>query len=83
MSSARATSGGDGTERSYVSDAQRGENPHLKWQNNRRGYVMCRVDSDAWHTEYRTVPYVSKPGAPIDTPTKWRVEHGRPGIQQA
>jgi alkaline phosphatase D len=74
------SSGGDGSARSYVSDAQRGENPHLKWQNNRRGYVVCHVEADAWQTEYRTVPYVARPGAPVETPTKWRVEHGRPGI---
>jgi len=77
------TSGGDGSGRSFVNDAQRAENPHLKWQNNRRGYIVCRFDADACQAEYRTVPYVSKPGAPVETPTKWRVEHGRPGITPA
>jgi alkaline phosphatase D len=75
------TSGGDGTDRSFgVSPATMSENPHMKWQNARRGYVTCSVDGDAWHTEYKTVAYVTKPGAPIDTPAKWRIEHGRPGI---
>lgn len=77
------SSGGDGSDRSVVSEAQRAENPHLKWQNNRRGYVMCHVERDTWSTEYRTVAYVAKPGAPVETPTKWRVEHGRPGIVPA
>jgi alkaline phosphatase D len=77
------SSGGDGSDRSFLSEAQQGENPHVKWQNSRRGYVVCRVDRDAWHAEYRTVPYVTKPGAPVETPTKWRVEHGRPGILSA
>ena len=74
------SSGGDGSDRSFLSEAQQGENRHVKWQNSRRGYVVCRADRDAWHAEYRTVSYVSKPGASVETPTKWRVEHGRPGI---
>jgi alkaline phosphatase D len=73
------SSGGDGSDRA-LSPAVMSENPHLKWQNNRRGYAVCRVDETAWTTDYRTVPYVSKPGAPIETASKWRVEHGRPGI---
>ena len=56
------------------------ENPHIKWQNSRRGYVSCTVAGDTWNTEYKTVGYVTKPDAPVDTPTKWRLEHGRPGI---
>jgi len=75
------SSGGDGTERyRLMTPATMSENPHIKWQNSRRGYVSCTVDGDAWTAEYRTVAYVSKPGAPVETPTKWRVEHGRPGI---
>jgi alkaline phosphatase D len=75
------SSGGDGSDRG-VREATMSENPHLKWQNNRRGYVVCHVDEAAWTAEYRTVAYVSKPGAPVETPTKWRVEHGRPGIMK-
>jgi alkaline phosphatase D len=76
------SSGGDGSDRGAgVSPATMSENPHMKWQNSRRGYVTCRVDGDTWSTEYKTVNYISRPGAPLETPTKWRVEHGRPGIQ--
>ncbi len=74
------SSGGDGSDRSYVNAQQLSANPHLKWQNNRRGYVVCHADQNAWTADYRTVSFVSKPGAPVQTPTKWRVEHGRPGI---
>ncbi|HEY4305293.1 MAG TPA: alkaline phosphatase D family protein [Gemmatimonadaceae bacterium] len=75
------SSGGDGADRmNGLTPSLLSENPHLKWQNSRRGYVVCHVGDDAWTTEYRTVGYVTKPGAPIETPTKWRVEHGRPGI---
>jgi alkaline phosphatase D len=75
------TSGGDGTDRfASVSPATMSENPHMKWQNARRGYVTCRLDDSACTAEYRTVAYVSKPGAAIETPTTWRLEHGRPGV---
>jgi alkaline phosphatase D len=77
------TSGGDGNDRSYVSDAQRAENPHLKWQNNRRGYFICRLDEASCTAEYKTVAHVSKPGAALHNASKWRVEHGRPGIVPA
>jgi len=78
------SSAGDGTDRArYVTPATMSENPHMKWQNSRRGYVTCSVDGDSWSAEYRTVRFVSKPGAPVETASKWRVEHGRPGISSA
>jgi alkaline phosphatase D len=78
------SSGGDGSDRNAMAnDAMLSDNPHIKWQNSRRGYVTCTVTPDAWTAEYRTVSFVSKPDAPVSTPTKWRVEHGRPGIQKA
>jgi len=77
------SSGGDGSDRNLMlTPGTASDNPHIKWQNSRRGYVSCSVAGDAWNTEYKTVGYVSKPDAPIDTPTKWRLEHGRPGIQK-
>jgi alkaline phosphatase D len=75
------SSGGDGFDRyNGLTPAVMSDNPHLKWQNSRRGYVVCHVTDDAWTTDYRTVPYVTKPGAPVETASSWRVEHGRPGI---
>jgi alkaline phosphatase D len=74
------TSGGDGSEQQARVTAVLSENPHLKWQNSRRGYVSCTVDSKSWTAEYRTFAFVSKPDCPVTTPTKWRVEHGRAGI---
>jgi alkaline phosphatase D len=74
-------SGGNGGEVPAARlDGMKRENPHLKWFENRRGYVTCKVDDKAWHTDYRSVPFVDKPGAPIVTASRWRVEHGKPGI---
>jgi alkaline phosphatase D len=77
------SSGGDGSERGYVTDAQRADNPHLKWHNARRGYFTCAVTPEAWTAEYRTVPYVTRPDAPVETASRWRVTNGRPGVEQA
>jgi alkaline phosphatase D len=41
------------------------------------------VTPDEWRADYRTVEYVSKPDAPIVTPTKWVVKNGVAGIESA
>ena len=73
-------SGGDGGPQSPRLVAALAENPHIKWQSNRRGYLVCEVGTDAWTSEYREVAYVSRPGAPVETAARWRVERGKPGI---
>jgi alkaline phosphatase D len=44
--------------------------------------VICEFTARETRADYRTVPFVTKPGAPIQTASSWRVEHGRPGIAQ-
>lgn len=75
-------SGGDGSDTSALSATTAEENPHLKWQNNRRGYVACRVTAEGWRADYRTVAFVSKPDAPVTTASSWQVTRGRPGIEK-
>ena len=76
------TSGGDGDDTSVLSTPSvRSENPHVKWFQNRRGYIRCSVDANACTAEYRSVPFVSKPDAPIQTSSRWRVTRGRAGIE--
>ena len=76
-------SGGDGTgDAGERMKTLLGESPHIKWQNNRRGYFTCKVDEKEWLTDYRTVAYVTRPGAPVETPTRWRVMHGKAGIEK-
>jgi alkaline phosphatase D len=77
------SSGGDGADRAgEISEAALAENPHIRWQNGRRGYVSCVVTPTEWTAEYRTVPYVSRPGAPVETPTRWRVTRGKAGVEK-
>ncbi len=74
------SSGGDGT--ATPTTDQTAFNPHVKWHANRRGYITCTVEPNAWTAEYRTVPFVTRPDAPIETPARWRVAHSRPGIER-
>ena len=77
------SSGGDGQDAtSGWNDRTRAENPDTKWHNARRGYVVCEFAPRETRAHYRTVPFVTKPGAPIQTAASWRVEHGRPGIDR-
>ena len=74
------SSGGDGS--AAANDSQSARNPHVKWFANRRGYITCAVEPGAWTAEYRTLAFVTRPDAPVETPSRWRVTHGRPGIER-
>ena len=76
------SSSGDGHDRyPWVTDAQLAENPHIRWHGARRGYISCTVTPDAWVAEYRAVAFVTRPDAPLETPKRWRLTHGRPGLE--
>jgi alkaline phosphatase D len=77
------SSGGDGSDRAtYFPESVFTDNPTIKWHNNRRGYVVCEVTRDSYRAAYRTVPFVTRPDAPIETPTTWRVMNGRAGVER-
>jgi len=74
------TSGGDGQDSiAGVADVY-AENPHLKWQGSKRGYVSCVVTPKETRADYRIVPFVTKPGAPVQTPKSFIVQAGRAGL---
>ena len=77
------SSGGDGSDRNIASGALGADNRHIKWQNNRRGYVTCTVTEEEWRADYKTVEFVTRPDAPIMTPTKWVLQRGIAGIERA
>jgi len=61
------TSGGDGTDTVNGGDVVLAENPHIKYLANRRGYVSMTLDRDQMRADFKTMPYVTTPGAPIST----------------
>jgi alkaline phosphatase D len=72
------TSGADGSDATGASNLAR--NPHLKHYSNRRGYVLNTVSQERWTAQFRTVPFVTREGAPIETKATFVVENGRPGV---
>jgi alkaline phosphatase D len=74
------SSAGDGGETMEGSGVILAENPHIRFHDARRGYVRCEIGRDLWRADYRTLPYVSRPDAPIGTRKTFTVERGRPGL---
>jgi alkaline phosphatase D len=77
------SSGGDGAAMTAGGEAILADNPHVKYYNVQRGYVRCAITHDRWQSDYRVVPYISRPGATVETHASFVVESGRPGVQVA
>ncbi|WP_251023311.1 alkaline phosphatase D family protein [Streptomyces sp. ISL-10] len=75
------TSGGDGADMTAEGQNFLAANPHMKFFNGQRGYVRVRVERRRWTSDFRVVPYVTRPGAPISTRVSVVVEDGVPGVQ--
>ncbi|MCY1139477.1 alkaline phosphatase D family protein [Actinoplanes sp. Pm04-4] len=57
-------------------------NPHLRFYNNQRGYVRTRITPGSLTADFRVVPFVTTPGAPIHTRATFVIEDRVPGLQQ-
>jgi alkaline phosphatase D len=75
-----ASSGGDGSARTALTDVQLAENPHLRWADSRRGYVVLRVAPDELRADFKTLPYVARPGARAASAATFAVADGEPGL---
>lgn len=75
------SSGGDGAATSASGDAILADNPHVKYYNAQRGYVRCTITPERWQSDYRVVPFITRPGAAVETQASFVVENGRPGVQ--
>lgn len=77
------SSGGNGAEATPSVLAAIAENPFVKFHNAERGYVRCEVTPEKWTTDFCTVPYVDRPGAPLVKRASFVVEQTKPGIESA
>ena len=77
------TSGGDGSENRPETPGILADNPHIRFYNNRRGYVRTRFMPNQLTADFRAVPYVKQPGAPVETKATFVVEDRRPGLNPA
>jgi alkaline phosphatase D len=77
------SSGGNGSDRDEHWRRAIASSPHIKFQSSRRGYLRCHLDATAWRTDIRVLPYVSRPGAPVETAASFVIEDGHAGMQRA
>lgn len=77
------SSSGDGTNTPKSLATTYSENPFVKFHNAERGYVRCEITAKQWRTDYKTVEYVSKHGAPLNVRSSFVVESGQPKLQKA
>jgi alkaline phosphatase D len=74
------SSGGNGTDMDSLGVTWLAENPYMRFHNAQRGYQVCHLDHEELRTEYRVVPFVNAPGAPVTTRASVYVQSGAPGI---
>ncbi|WP_067971520.1 alkaline phosphatase D family protein [Nocardiopsis trehalosi] len=77
------TSSGDGRDLGPQGADFLAANPHLRFVNEQRGYVRCTVTPGEWRAEFRVVPYVTRPGAPVSTRAAFTVRDRLPGVAGA
>jgi alkaline phosphatase D len=75
------TSNGDGADMTDEGRRFLAANPHMKFFNAQRGYVRVTVDRERFTSDYRVLPYVTRPGAPVSTRASVVVEDRVPGVQ--
>jgi alkaline phosphatase D len=77
------TSGGDGSESRPEAAEILAENPHIRFHNNRRGYVRTVIDVDELRADFKVVPNVARPGAAVETRASFVVVDREPTLHQA
>ncbi|MEV7992212.1 alkaline phosphatase D family protein [Streptomyces sp. NPDC086077] len=74
-------SGRDGADKPANWDTYMTANPHMRFYNGRRGYVTVALDREQARADFRTVPYVTTPGAPVTTAASFVTEVGEQGLR--
>ena len=77
------SSSGNGEDLPAVMQSMLAENPFVRFHNQQRGYVLCTITPKSWRSDFRIVPFVDKPGAPVTTRATFVIEAGQPGAQRA
>ncbi|MET9418351.1 alkaline phosphatase D family protein [Streptomyces klenkii] len=73
------SSDGDGIEKPEDWQSLLNANPHMLYYAKRRGYVVVTLTPSQAQADYRVLPYVTRPGAPISTATSLTCRAGHPG----
>ncbi|MEV6798268.1 alkaline phosphatase D family protein [Micromonospora rifamycinica] len=76
------TSGGDGFDSASGSHPWLRTNPHLRFQNDLRGFVRTTITPAQLKADFMVLPYVSRAGAPAYPRASFVVEDRVPGLHQ-
>ncbi|MFI6323107.1 alkaline phosphatase D family protein [Nonomuraea sp. NPDC050556] len=76
------STGGDGRDSDPQTQPFLKINPHLKFYNNQRGYVLTRIERDRMTADFKVVPRVQVPGSEVHTKATFVIEDRVPGVQQ-
>lgn len=71
------TSGGDGSALNQTSDL---ENPHLRYHDDRRGYLRARFSPEDLRVDFRVLDKVSVRGAAASTARSFTIADGQRGL---
>lgn len=77
------SSAGDGQDQPKSTPKLMQANPHLKFFNTQRGYVLHTVEAARWQADYRVLDRVSVRGSAIRTRASFVVESGKPVLEKA
>jgi len=74
-------SGGDGVAKTKFSDENMADNPHIVYNNDQRGYILCDITEKQMISELRVADKVTTSNGKISRAARFLTESGRPGIQ--
>ncbi|MGX1269622.1 alkaline phosphatase D family protein [Streptomyces phaeoluteigriseus] len=77
------SSGRDGSDKPANWTTYTTANPHMRFYNGRRGYVTVDLGRELARADFKTVPYVTRPGAPVTTAASFVTEVGDQGLKPA
>ena len=76
------SSGGDGYDSPTGEHPWSAYNPNIRFWTNLRGYISTTITPDSMTADYRCLPYVLEPGAPVFTRARFELTDGERGMQQ-
>lgn len=74
------TSGGDGADTTAAGAEILARNPDIRFFHARRGYCVSEADARRMTTEFVSLPFVTREGAPREVAARFTVEAGTAGL---